>query len=71
MDSQKREQRFAAIYMAIQFGHSKAARSTFEDSLEEAGNDKLDQVIEILEKKGLSFVIEYIESLKETGLMDR
>lgn len=68
MDSQKREQRFAAIYMAIQFGHSKAARSTFEDSLDEAVNDKLNQAVKILEKKGLSFVIEDINKLKETGI---
>lgn len=67
MDSVKKEQRFAAIYMAIQFGHSKAARSTFEDSLDEAINDKLDRVIEILEKKGLFFVIKDINKLKETG----
>lgn len=67
MDSVKKEQRFAAIYMAIQFGHSNAARSTFEDSVDEAINDKLDQVIEILEKKGLFFAIEDIEKLKEAG----
>jgi len=54
--------------MAIQFGHSKAARSTFEDSLDEAVNDKLNQAVKILEKKGLSFVIEDINKLKETGI---
>jgi len=65
MDSVEREQRFDAIYMAITFGHIKAARSAFEASMNQATNDKLTQVIEILKKKGLYFLIEDIEKLKE------
>lgn len=66
MDSPEREQQFDAIYMAITFGHIKAARNAFEISMNQAVNDKLNKVIAILKKKDLYFLIEDIEKLKES-----
>jgi hypothetical protein len=65
MDSEKKEQQFDAIYMAITLGHVSAARCVFEASLNQAVNNKLDQIIKILEMKNLHFLIMDIEILKE------
>lgn len=66
MDSEKREQQFDAISMAIKLGQLNAARSMFEYSLNEAVNSKLDQLIRITEKLGLYRLREDIENMKET-----
>ena len=57
MDSQKMEQKFDAIYMAIVLGHITAARSAFKTSVQIAVDEKLDQVIDFLEKKDMSCLI--------------
>ena len=65
MDETEIEQKFDAIYMAITLGHIRSARRAFEASINHAVNDKLNQAIEILENKGLYFLVEDIEELKE------
>ena len=65
MDETEIEQKFDAIYMAISLGHIRSARSAFKASINQAVNDKLDQVIKILKKRGLYFLVEDVEKLKE------
>ena len=64
MDSQKMEQKFDAIYMAIVLGHITAARSAFKTSVQIAVDEKLDQVIYFLEKKDMSCLIKNIEEFR-------
>lgn len=64
MDSQKMEQKFDAIYMAIVLGHITAARSAFKTSVQIAVDEKLDQVIDFLEKKDMSCLIKNIEEFR-------
>ena len=66
MDEIEKEQKFDAIYMAIQHGYITAARSAFEASLQIAVDEKLDQIINIFEKKGAHCLIEDIQKLKHS-----
>ena len=58
------EQKFDAIYMAILHGHITAARSAFRISIEIAIDEKLDQIIDFLEKKDMSCSIRDIEEFR-------
>ena len=69
MDSQEMEQKFDAIYMAIVHGHITAARCAFRMSIQIAIDEKLDQIIDFLEKKELPCStkdIEYFRSEQMT-----
>ncbi len=54
MDSQEMEQKFDAIYMAILLGHITAARYAFRASMQMAVDEKIDQIIDFLEKEAKS-----------------
>jgi len=71
MDSQQLEQKFDAIYMAIMHGHLTAARSAFEDSIQIAIDEKLDQIIDFLEKEDMSCSIKDIEEFRSDQMMIR
>jgi len=64
MDTTEMEQKFDAIYMAILHGHITAARSAFKISIQIAIDEKLDQIIDFLEKEDMSFLVEDIKKLK-------
>ncbi|MCH8846944.1 MAG: hypothetical protein IIC11_09460 [Proteobacteria bacterium] len=64
MDSQEIEQKFDAIYMAILHGHITAARSAFRISIQIAIDEKLDQIIDFLEKEDMSCSIRDIEKFR-------
>ena len=64
MDSQEIEQKFDAIYMAILHGHITAARSAFKISIQIAIDEKLDQIIDFLEKEDMSCSIRDIEKFR-------
>jgi len=63
------EQKFDAIYMAILQGHITAARSAFRVSIQIAIDEKLDQIIDFLEKKKMSCSIRDIEKFKSNQMM--
>ncbi|MFB3101480.1 MAG: hypothetical protein ACE1ZM_08565 [Gammaproteobacteria bacterium] len=54
MDSHEMEQKFDAIYMAILLGHITAARYAFRASMQMAVDEKIDQIIDFLEKEAKS-----------------
>ncbi len=64
MDSRQMEQKFDAIYMAILHGHITAARSAFRISIQIAIDEKLDQIIDFLEKEDMSCSIRDIEKFR-------
>ena len=64
MDSRHMEQKFDAIYMAILHGHITAARSAFRISIQIAIDEKLDQIIDFLEKEDMSCSIRDIEKFR-------
>ena len=64
MDSKEMEQKFDAIYMAILHGHIAAARFAFKSSIHIAVDEKLDQIIDFLEKEDMSCLIRDIEKFK-------
>ncbi|MCH9048757.1 MAG: hypothetical protein IH836_07460 [Proteobacteria bacterium] len=64
MDAQEIEQKFDAIYMAILHGHITAARSAFRISIQIAIDEKLDQIIDFLEKEDMSCSIKDIEEFR-------
>jgi len=64
MDSQEMEQKFDAIYMAILHGNITAARSAFRISIQIAIDEKLDQIIDFLEKEDMSCSIRDIEKFR-------
>ena len=64
MDSRQMEQKFDAIYMAIMHGHITAARSAFKISIQIAIDEKLDQIIDFLEKEDMSCSIKDIEDFR-------
>ena len=51
MDSEEKEQAFAAIHMAILHGYISAARRAFEKSIETAREEQIDEIIDVI--KGL------------------
>ena len=53
-----------AIYMAILHGHITAARSSFKISIQIAVDEKLDQIIDYLEKEDMSCSITDIEDFR-------
>ena len=69
MDSKEMEQKFDAIYMAILHGHITAARSAFRISIQIAIDEKLDQIIDFLEKEEMSCSIKDIEDFRADQLM--
>ena len=69
MDSKEMEQKFDAIYMAILHGHITAARSAYKISIQIAIDEKLDQIIDFLEKKEMSCSIKDIEEFRSDQLM--
>jgi len=69
MDSKEMEQKFDAIYMAIMHGQLTAARSAFKVSIQIAIDEKLDQIIDLLEKKEMSCSIRDIEEFRTNHLM--
>ena len=69
MDSQEMEQKFDAIYMAILLGHITAARSAFRISIQIAIDEKLDQIIDFLEKEDMSCPIQDVEEFRINHLM--
>lgn len=64
MDSKEMEQKFDAIYMAIIHGQLTAARSAFKISVQIAIDEKLDQIIDYLEKEEMSCSIKDIEEFR-------
>ena len=62
MDAIEMEQKFDAIYMAISHGHIDAARSAFRISIQTAVDEKLNQIIDYLEKEDPSCSIKDIVS---------
>ena len=64
MDTTEMEQKFDAIYMAILHGHINAARSAFKISIQIAIDEKLDQIIDYLEKENMSCSIKDIEEFR-------
>lgn len=64
MDSKEMEQKFDAIYMAILHGHITAARSAFRISIQIAIDEKLDQIIDFLEKEDMSCSIQDVEDFR-------
>lgn len=64
MDSKEMEQKFDAIYMAILHGHITAARSAFRISIQIAIDEKLDQIIDFLEKEEMSCSIQEVEDFR-------
>ena len=64
MDSRQMEQKSDAIYMAILHGHITAARSAFRISIQIAIDEKLDQIIDFLEKEDMSCSIKDIEKFR-------
>ncbi|MCH8262116.1 MAG: hypothetical protein IIA77_03560 [Proteobacteria bacterium] len=64
MDSREMEQKFDAIYMAIMHGHITAARSAFKISIQIAIDEKLDQIIDFLEKEDMACSIRDIEEFR-------
>ena len=64
MDPLEKEQKFDAIRMALSHGYIGAARSTFEDSINQELMDKLNEIIKMIEQKGYHSLIEEIEKLK-------
>ena len=64
MDETEMEQTFDAIYMAILHGHIRAARSAFKISIQIAIDEKLDQIIDYLEKEDMSCSIKDIEEFR-------
>jgi len=50
----------------LRYRYITAARSAFEASLQIAVDEKLDQIINIFEKKGAHCLIEDIQKLKHT-----
>ena len=69
MDSKEMEQKFDAIYMAILHGHITAARSAFKISIQIAIDEKLDQLIDFMEREGMSCSIQDIEEFRTNFLM--
>ncbi len=69
MDSKEMEQKFDAIYMAILQGHITAARSAFKISIQIAIDEKLDQIIDFLEKEDMSCSIKDIEEFRFDQMM--
>jgi len=69
MDSRQMEQKFDAIYMAILHGHITAARSAFKISIQIAIDEKLDQIIDFLEKEDMSCSLQELEDFRENQLM--
>ena len=68
MDSKEMEQKFDAIYMAILHGHITAARSAFRISIQIAIDEKLDQIIDFLEKEDMSCSIKDIEEFRSNRM---
>ncbi len=64
MDSQEMEQKFDAIYMAIVHGHITAARCAFRMSIQIAIDEKLDQIIDFLEKEDMSCSLQELEDFR-------
>ena len=64
MDTTEMEQKFDAIYMTILHGHINAARSAFKISIQIAIDEKLDQIIDYLEKENMSCSIKDIEEFR-------
>ena len=71
MDETELEQKFDAIYMAILHGHITAARSAFRISIQIAVDEKLDQIIDFLEKKDMSCSIREIEEFRSNHMMNK
>ena len=68
MDDTEMEQKFDAIYMAILHGHIQAARSAFKISIQIAIDEKLDQIIDYLEKEDMSCSIKDIEEFRSNQM---
>ena len=64
MDETEMEQKFDAIYMAILHGQINAARSAFKISIHIAVDEKLDQIIDFLEKEDMTCSIKDIEEFR-------
>ncbi len=69
MDSGQMEQKFDAIYMAILHRQLTAARRAYKISIQIAIDEKLDQIIDFLEKKEMSCSIRDIEEFRTNHLM--
>ncbi|MCH8013428.1 MAG: hypothetical protein IH823_01335 [Candidatus Dadabacteria bacterium] len=68
MDSRQMEQKFDAIYMVILHGQLTAARSAFKISIQIEIDEKLDQIIDFLEKEDMSCSIKDIEKFRSEQL---
>ena len=68
MDETEMEQKFDAIYMAILHGHISAARCAFRTSIQIAIDEKLDQIIDYLEKEDMSCSIKHIEEFRSNQM---
>lgn len=64
MDSQEMEQIFDTIKMALLHGYPHGAQKVFNTSIQKAVNNKLDQVVSVVEKSGAFYLIEEIKELK-------
>ncbi|MCH8261582.1 MAG: hypothetical protein IIA77_00840 [Proteobacteria bacterium] len=57
-----------AIYMAILHGHIDAARYSFRTSIQIAVDEKLDQIIDFLEKEDMTCSIKDIEEFRSNRM---
>ena len=68
MDETEMEQKFDAIYMAILHGQINAARSAFKISIQITVDEKLDQIIDFLEKEDMSCSIKDIKEFRSNQM---
>ena len=64
MTEQEIDQKFDEMLMYIYAGRVGSGRNTFANTIQSAVNEKLDQVIEILEKKNAITLANEIRQLK-------
>ena len=68
MDSKEMEQKFDAIYIAMLLGYKSAAQSAFKISIQIAIDEKLDQIIDFLEREEMSCSIQEVENFRTKHL---
>ncbi len=64
MDDQKKEQIISAIYTAISSRNYQCASTIFDDITKQMINEKLDEVIALMEQENLTELINRIRQLK-------
>lgn len=69
MDETEMEQKFDAIYTAILYGQINAARSAFKISIQIAIDEKLDQIIDFLEREEMACSVQDVEDFRRDELI--